>query len=89
MLDHVESQVSSAASDAGLGHASSPRGYYGATPGRFGGPRNRPLSREHTPGHINLSPTGRPGDTYAGDHLDGLTEADAPADVNTQERDES
>jgi hypothetical protein len=35
VLDHLESQVSSAAADAGLGHASSPRGHSGSTRGRF------------------------------------------------------
>jgi hypothetical protein len=41
MVDHVESQLTSTAADAGLGHATRPTGGYGHTRGRFGGPHHR------------------------------------------------
>jgi hypothetical protein len=39
-VDHVESQLSSAAADAGLGYATRPSGGYGHTRGRLGGPHH-------------------------------------------------
>ena len=91
VLDHVESQVSSAASDAGLGHASPPRGQYGATFGRFGRTPHHTAPHRHT----GASTTSRNGHAVGDDdgRVGGLSEysepvdAYAPADATTQEQD--
>ncbi len=89
VLDHVESQVSSAASDAGLGHASAPRGHYGATHRRFGRARRPAGPHRHT-GVPTAAQNGHPDrdhggdDSYPGQHPVPV-DAYAPVDLSTQE----
>jgi hypothetical protein len=85
VLDHVESQVSSAASDAGLGHASAPRGHYGATHGRFARTRRHgaPHLRAGVPTTAQNGPPFREGDWIG---RQPPYDAYAPPDVTTQEQ---
>jgi hypothetical protein len=94
VLDHVESQASSAASDAGLGHASAPRGHYGATHGRLGRAR-RVAPHVHTGvptaahnGHPDSDHAAHVGsdDSHPGEYRKSV-DAYAPPDVTTQEQD--
>jgi hypothetical protein len=85
VLDHVESQISSAASDAGLGHASAPRGQYGATFGRLGANRRYPTPHGH-PSPPRAVQNGHTAGDYGGssEHPDSL-DAYAPVDLSAQE----
>ena len=85
LLDHVESQFSSAASDAGLGHAAAPRGHYGATHGRFGAARRHTTARRQH-GSPPAAPNGQAvgGDRGPSDSREPV-DAYAPTDVTTQE----
>jgi hypothetical protein len=90
VLDHVESQVSSAASDAGLGHASAPRGHYGTTRGRFGA-SGRHAGPQRPVGVSTASQNGHPvgdhgGDDHIPDEYPVPVDAYAPTDPMTQEQ---
>jgi hypothetical protein len=90
-VDHVESQLSSAAADAGLGHATRPAGGYGHTRGRFGGPHHhrgyrddasRPPGGSREAGQHGDA-TGdtdlEPGPGLGTDHVDGDGDVGGPA----------
>jgi hypothetical protein len=75
-VDHVESQLSSAAADAGLGYPTRPSGGYGHTRGRFGGP--------HHHGHRHggsRTPGGTDVDSGT-DHVDSDSDVGAPPTVD-------
>jgi hypothetical protein len=76
-VDHVESQLSSAAADAGLGHATRPAGGYGHTRGRFGGPHHQHRYR----GHRDDASRPPGGTREAGHHEADTTDADTTDDV--------
>jgi hypothetical protein len=71
-VDHVESQLSSAAADAGLGHPTRPTGGYGHTRGRFGGPHHQHRHR----GHRDDASRPPGGTREAGHHGDATTDTD-------------
>jgi hypothetical protein len=71
-VDHVESQLSSAAADAGLGHATRPAGGYGHTRGRFGGPHHQ---HRHG-GHRDDASRPPGGSRESGQHGDATGDAD-------------
>jgi hypothetical protein len=89
-VDHVESQLSSAAADAGLGHATRPAGGYGHTRGRFGGHHHRGHRDDASPppggtreAGLHGDATGdtdlEPGPGIGTDHVDGDGDVGGPA----------
>ena len=87
VFDHVESQMTGAAADSGLGHATRPYGTHGHTPGRFRGRHAAPPAYRSAPSTTYADPSAgdRDDDETAADRADAAAEYAPATPVHPQE----